>query len=50
MATVRDRDLEDVPEEVRNSMTFHLAGTITDVLQSALRDDIRTSTEYRAVA
>jgi ATP-dependent Lon protease len=43
-------DLEDVPEEVRNAMTFHLAGTIADVLQSALRDDIRTSTEYRAVA
>jgi len=29
-------DLEDVPEEVRNVMTFHLAGTIVDVLSSAL--------------
>jgi ATP-dependent Lon protease len=29
-------DLEDVPEEVRNVMTFHLAGTITDALSSAL--------------
>ena len=30
-------DLEDVPEEVRNVMTFHLAGTIADVLNPALR-------------
>ena len=29
-------DLEDVPEEVRNVMTFHLAGTIADVLNPAL--------------
>jgi ATP-dependent Lon protease len=29
-------DLEDVPEEVRNVMTFHLAGTIADVLIPAL--------------
>jgi ATP-dependent Lon protease len=29
-------DLEDVPEEVRNTMTFHLAGTIADVLNPAL--------------
>jgi ATP-dependent Lon protease len=29
-------DLEDVPEEVRNVMTFHLAGTIADVLTPAL--------------
>ena len=29
-------DLEDVPEEVRNVMTFHLAGTIADVLAPAL--------------
>jgi ATP-dependent Lon protease len=29
-------DLEDVPEEVRGAMTFHLAATITDVLSSAL--------------
>ncbi|MGB8196226.1 MAG: endopeptidase La [Acidimicrobiales bacterium] len=29
-------DLEDVPEEVRNAMTFHLAGTIADVLNPAL--------------
>jgi len=31
-------DLEDVPEEVRNVMTFHLAATIADVLSSALED------------
>jgi ATP-dependent Lon protease len=29
-------DLEDVPEEVRNVMTFHLATTIADVLAPAL--------------
>jgi ATP-dependent Lon protease len=29
-------DLEDVPEEVRKLMTFHLAGTIADVLTPAL--------------
>jgi len=29
-------DLEDVPEEIRKVMTFHLAGTIADVLISAL--------------
>jgi ATP-dependent Lon protease len=29
-------DLEDVPEEVRKVMTFHLAGTIADVLTPAL--------------
>lgn len=29
-------DLEDVPDEVRSAMTFHLAATIDDVLTSAL--------------
>ena len=29
-------DLEDVPEEVREVMTFHLAATISDVLTPAL--------------
>ncbi len=29
-------DLEDVPEEIRNIMTFHLAGTVSDVLSPAL--------------
>ncbi len=32
-------DLEDVPEEVRSVMTFHLASTIADVLTPALRAD-----------
>jgi ATP-dependent Lon protease len=32
-------DLEDVPEEVRTVMTFHLAGTIADVLAPALSED-----------
>ena len=29
-------DLEDVPEEVREEMTFHLADTVADVLAPAL--------------
>ena len=29
-------DLDDVPEEVRSAMTFHLAATIADVLKPAL--------------
>ena len=29
-------DLEDVPEEVRDAMTFHLAATVADVLAPAL--------------
>jgi ATP-dependent Lon protease len=40
-------DLEDVPEEVRNEMTFHLAATIADVLQPALRS---ASSEFIAAA
>ena len=45
-------DLEDVPEEVRNAMTFHLAGTIADVLKPALRSDAPSSAtaEFTAAA
>jgi ATP-dependent Lon protease len=45
-------DLEDVPEEVRNVMTFHLAGTISDVLTPALRGDVPSTieSEFSAVA
>ncbi|HEY5266129.1 MAG TPA: endopeptidase La [Acidimicrobiales bacterium] len=45
-------DLEDVPEEVRKAMTFHLAGTITDVLHAALGNDelADTDVEYSAAA
>jgi ATP-dependent Lon protease len=38
-------DLDDVPEEVRNAMTFHLAGTLDDVLQPALRRETPVSNE-----
>jgi ATP-dependent Lon protease len=31
-------DLEDVPDEVREAMTFHLAATVADVLAPALSD------------
>jgi ATP-dependent Lon protease len=45
-------DLEDVPEEVRNVMTFHLAGTIVDVLTPALTNNIHVDNEgqFSAVA
>jgi len=45
-------DLDDVPEEVRNAMTFHLAATISDVLDTALRRDvlITVESEFSAVA
>ncbi len=43
-------DLDDVPEEVRGAMTFHLAGTIGDVLTSALGGDISSGAEFQAVA
>jgi ATP-dependent Lon protease len=45
-------DLDDVPEEVRNAMTFHLAATIADVLDTALRRDvlIAEASEFSAVA
>ena len=38
-------DLEDVPEEVRGVMTFHLAATIADVLTPALTSDGQTTGE-----
>ncbi|MFZ0768205.1 MAG: endopeptidase La [Acidimicrobiales bacterium] len=45
-------DLEDVPEEVRIAMTFHLAGTIADVLTPALTNQVATESEghFSAVA
>jgi ATP-dependent Lon protease len=36
-------DLEDVPEEVRDEMTFHIAATIDDVLSAALAGTSRMS-------
>ena len=33
------RDLDDVPEQVREQMTFHVAEDVRDVLAVALRDD-----------
>ncbi len=37
-------DLEDVPEEVRQQMTFHLAGTVGDVLKAALAHEVSEAT------
>jgi ATP-dependent Lon protease len=38
-------DLEDVPQEVRDAMTFHLAATISDVLNTALKSDSLSAEE-----
>jgi ATP-dependent Lon protease len=45
-------DIEDVPEEVRDAMTFHFARTIADVLKPAMTRDSRDSEvgEFSAVA
>jgi ATP-dependent Lon protease len=45
-------DLEDVPEEVRGEMTFHIAATIDDVLGAALTGGSLTKNDaqYSAVA
>jgi ATP-dependent Lon protease len=49
-------DLEDVPESVREQMTFHLADTVSDVLANALVDadaaarEGATATEEKAAA
>jgi ATP-dependent Lon protease len=31
-----EKDIDDVPESVRNEMTFHLASRVEEVLQFAL--------------
>jgi len=43
-------DLEDVPEEVRNVMTFHLAATIADVLTPALSGEGQVGDEVELPA
>ena len=45
-------DLEDVPEEVRSEMTFHIAATIDDVLTAALTGGSQANDEvqFSAVA
>ncbi|HTX63013.1 MAG TPA: endopeptidase La, partial [Acidimicrobiales bacterium] len=41
-------DLEDVPEDVRALMTFHLASTVTDVFDPAMRSDGGAGEEHDA--
>jgi ATP-dependent Lon protease len=43
-------DLEDVPEEVRQVMTFHLAATIADVLTPALAGEEHAGGEVQLPA
>ncbi len=40
-----EKDLDDVPESVRNAMTFHLASQVEDVLKHALEPVRQTKTE-----
>jgi ATP-dependent Lon protease len=40
-----EKDLDDVPESVRNAMTFHLASKVDDVLQYALEPARQTKIE-----
>ncbi len=40
-----EKDLDDVPESVRNAMTFHLASKVDDVLQYALEPAHQTKIE-----
>jgi ATP-dependent Lon protease len=41
-------DLEDVPEAVRDEMTFHLAASVSEVLSVALADAGATAQETAA--
>jgi ATP-dependent Lon protease len=36
-----EADLEDLPEEVREQMTFHLSETLDDVIEVAIMDGTR---------
>ena len=40
-----EKDLDDVPESVRNAMTFHLASKVEDVLKVALEPEKQSKTE-----
>src|SRR5207302_328749 len=40
-----EKDLDDVPESVRNAMTFHLASKIEDLLKVALEPEKQSKTE-----
>ena len=40
-----EKDIDDVPESVRNEMTFHLASRVEEVLQFALEPLARAQTE-----
>ena len=43
-------DLEDVPKEVRDVMTIHLAATVNDVLDAALDKGEAAAADFQAVA
>jgi len=40
-----EKDIDDVPESVREEMTFHLASRVEDVLKFALEPLARAKTE-----
>ena len=46
---LNEADLDDVPEDVRNEMTFHMAETIDQVLQHALNATVDIDEELSNV-
>ena len=38
LPTENEADLEDIPEDLRSSLTFHLASTLDDVVKIALTE------------
>jgi ATP-dependent Lon protease len=40
-----EADIEDVPEEVRQHLTFHPVSTLPDVLRIAMADDLGTDNQ-----
>jgi ATP-dependent Lon protease len=40
-----EKDIEDVPESVREKMTFHLASRVEDVLEHALEPSVTAKIE-----
>ena len=40
-----EKDIDDVPESVRNAMTFHLASRVEEVLEFALERPSQSKTQ-----
>ena len=46
---LNEADLDEVPADVRDEMTFHMAETIDEVLGHALSEPVRLEDELREV-